>query len=218
MKIIRATSLFFVCFSLFVSGKVKVEMLGVVAEGLYEAKLESIDRGKVGFSLGEGVDIEGGIRWSAVSDVPFGKYVLLIYDHHPSISRSCILAKVVEVTKKDQLLVVQFLKKPTLLTLKTAKTSQVPLYFPKNSKIVVSRLRKIDQLGRVDRWVFFQKTGKDGEYEAICSNVEAGGYLIDLLEKSKNLRVAGGNEELGYAVWTRKIEIKKDQNRVVLEM
>jgi hypothetical protein len=145
--------------------------------------------------------------WKLTSKNLGNSCVLTINDVSLSISSSCVYAEKIIQTTKDFDLKIDLRGKPLKIVMDVDKESRATEYFDGPSKAVVGRLRRIDQLGLVSRWVFLKKND-EGHYVAEMANLQYGDYLFDLF--SNYGKVANGDTVLGYAVLTKRIKIDAD--------
>jgi hypothetical protein len=111
------------------------------------------------------------------------RFILQVYDHHPSISSSCIYSRLIDTSIEGGDLSIQLSAETQRMTLTFAGDQAVPEYFKGNNEVVVGRLRKLDWPAKSSRWVFFTKK-EDRVYSGEISNVQEGEYLLEALKTS----------------------------------
>jgi hypothetical protein len=183
--------------------ELKLTMRGDLYEGLYVPSMIDLTTGKRYILKRQSKDPNKS-TWFFGGARPERKCAVIIEDHHPSITSSCIYAEEINVTKDNQDLSVDLGGKAIKIILKIDKESHLLSYFPTNPRTVLGRLRRIDKMGLVSVWIFLEKSA-DSEYVAELVNFQQGEYLLDLF--SKHEKVVNGDPNLGYAEWTKKIKL-----------
>lgn len=186
--------------------EVRIQLVGDLNSGFYAPSLEFPEMGKTLDFEPESSDDNSSL-WVGKGAIERGA-LLIITDHHPSISASPIYCRQLlpEELNKD-LIVIELPKRKQEIEFSFAEGAYKPVYFPINDKVLVCRIRKIDGQGKVQRWMFPTKHG-DGigmRFSATVPCFEQGTYLIDLMDKAET--VAGADALHGYAVWTRRVVI-----------
>lgn len=140
-------------------------------------------------------------------DIKPGKYILAVHDHHPGITSSCLFARVIEVAAGEKMHTEELNFQKRKLSLHIHKSN-----LPKNIEgaLLIGRFRKIDKIGKVSRWIVFQKN-EQKIWTVNPVGLQNGRYLFELFEKDDKVKIA--NQEIGglYPCWSSIILISDEK-------
>jgi len=192
---------------------ITLRIRGDLEAGLFAPTVESLTpNAKLSVSkIDEAADVS---TWQFTGKSPNDSYIICVFDHHPSISSSCVFSGILKSSSGViEVNISEIKEKAINIVLSDLKA--LPFYFAKNDKVVVAKLRRIDDMGRVSRWLFLRKNGELMSFTTNVKNLQSGTYLFDLFEREG--MVADARSDIGYAVMTRKIVIS-GKNELVLHL
>ncbi len=146
--------------------------------------------------------------WQFIGKSPNDSYIICVFDHHPSISSSCVFSGVLKSSSGVIDVNISEIKEKTV-NLVVSDYKLIPFYSKKSDQLVVGKLRRIDDIGRVSRWLLLKKNGELMSFTTKVKNLQSGTYLFDLYEQDG--MVAETDPDIGYAVMTAKIFISGEK-------